>query len=415
MASIDIEKGTTTPSSVPLQSNRKTNHRVANISMSIPILIAYIGLFTTNYYMSPNGPASESRNGDSGRINPLAIVLMLLGAELVQKAFAITTTTCKNESPCFGFGWLAYSLSLLVSVACGSGDLSPKPECDVKVLDMKTGKSRSNRQFAVSRLLRDLESRSVPSNIDGKFGQDNEVVVEILQPTGISSSCTSFANLLQSGSLITALLQFCVAGSFWYYYDDLSPLLLLSISILLIEATAGLPVWNAQITSSMAGGTRTGAYALMRDTDSPPNHIYIVQSSPTASTSTIHTPTSHPTNVSAASPCIPLTILTTGAFLSQALLYTQLSDNAAIAMLLIMFCGTMSNLVIIAMPRVPQVDGVKLRSVSVMEGEGNVVNVLKEVEARFEGYEDVLIRQFFPEMIGKWEGGMEKGGMGEMD
>lgn len=328
---------------------------------------------------------------------------MLLGGELVQKAFAITTTTCKNESPCFGFGWLAYSLSLLVSVACGSGDLSPKPECDVKVLDMKTGKSRSNRQFTVSRLLRDLESRSVPSNIDGKFDQDSEVVVEILQPTGISSSCTSFVNLLQNGSLITALLQFCLAGSFWYYYADLSPLLFLSISILLIEATAGLPVWTAQENSITTGGTRNGAYALMRDTDSAPKRIYIIEPSPTASTTT------------ASTPCVPPIILIAGAFLSQALLYTQLSDNAAIAMLLIMFCGTASNLAIVAIPRVPQVDGVKLRSVGVMKGEGNVVNVLKEVEARFEGYGDMLIRRCFPKMIGKWEGGMEKGGMGETD
>jgi len=278
----------------------------------------------------------------------------------------------------------------------------PKPECDVKVLDMSTGKRRSNKEFAVARLLRDLQFRSVSSSIDGQFDQDSEVVVEILQPTGISSASTSSRNLLQSGSLRTAILQFCLAGAFWLYYGDLSPLLLLSISILLIEATASLPVWTAQKNSSFTRNSKKGAYALMCDTDSPPSHIYIIQPSPTASTN-------------ASNPCISPIILIAGAFLSQALLYTQLSDDAAIVMLLIMFVGTISNFAIVAVPRVPQVGGVELRSVGVMKGEGSVVEVLKEVEGRFEGYGDVLLKQCFPEMLGRWEGGMENVKMGEMD
>ncbi|KAI4679394.1 uncharacterized protein J4E84_008425 [Alternaria hordeiaustralica] len=383
--------------------------------MSFPILIAYIGLYVGTYYLSPTGPGSEHRDGDSGRIPPLAIVLTLLGPEIIQKTFAVTTAMSKTESPCFGFGWLAYSLSLLSSVTSSSGDVMPKPECDVQVLDMKTGNRRSNKEFAVARLLRGLETRSVPPSIDDKFDQDSEVVVEILQPTGISSASTSLRNLLQSGSLMTAILQFCLAGAFWFYYGDLSPLLLLSISILLIEATASLPVWTAQKNASFTHRSRNSAYALMRDTDSPPSRIYIIQPSSTASTNDASMTTHHATSTNASNPCVSPIILIAGAFLSQALLYTQLSDNAAIAMLIIMFCGTISNLAIVAMPRVPQVDGVKLGSVGVMKGEGSVVEVLKDVEARFEGYGDVLLKQCFPEMIEKWEGGTEKQRMGEMD
>ena len=84
-------------------------------------------------------------------------------------------------------------------------------------------------------------------------------------------------------------------------------------------------------------------------------------------------------------------------------------------MLIIMFVGTISNIAIVAMPRAPQVDGVELGSVGVMKGEGSVLEVLKDVEARFEGYGDVLLKQCFPEMTGKWEGGTEKVKMGEMD
>ena len=306
-------------------------------------------------------------------------------------------------------------MSLLSSVVCGSGDLMREPECDVKVLDIKTGKRRLNKEFAVARLLRDLEFRSVSSGIDGKFDQDSEVVVEVLQPTGISSASTSLRNLLQSGSLMTAILQFCLAGAFWFYYADLSPLLLLSISILLIEATASLPVWTAQKNASFTHSGRKGAHALMRVADSPPSHIYIIQPSPTASTNEERMTTHHATFTNASNPCVSPIILIAGAFLSQALLYTQLSDNAAIVMLLIMFVGTISNIAIVAVPRVPQVDGVKLGSIGVMKGEGSVVEVLKEVEARFEGYGEVLLKQCFPEMIGNWEGGIEKERMGEMD
>jgi len=285
----------------------------------------------------------------------------------------------------------------------------------VKVLDMKTGKRRLNKEFAVARLLRDLESRSASPSIDGKFDQDSDVVVEVLQPTGISSTSNSLRNLLQSGSFRTAILQFCLAGAFWLYYGDLSPLLLLSISILLIEATASLPVWTAQKHASFTHRSRNGAYALMRDADSPPSRIYIIQPSSTASTNTEGVTTHHDTSTNASNPCISPVILIAGAFLSQALLYTQLSDNAAIAMLIIMFVGTISNIAIVAMPRVPQVDGVKLGSVGVVKGEGSVLEVLKEVEAAFEGYGEVLLKQCFPEMIGNWEGGIEKERMGEMD
>jgi len=412
MANIDLEKCIATYS--PTRALPRTNPRTANLNMSFPILIAYIGLYVANYYLCPTGPGSEHRVGDSGRIPPLAIVLTLLGPELIQKAFAVTTAISKTESPCFGFGWLAYSLSLLTSVTSGSGDLMREPGCDVKVVDMKTGKRRLNKQFAVARLLRDLEFRSVPHSIDGKFDQDSDVIVEILQRTGTPSTSTSLRNLLQSGSLITAILQFCLACAFWFYYADLSPLLLLSISILLIEATASLPVWT-QKHSSFTRDSQNGAYALMRDTDSPPSHIYIIQPSSTASTKTEGMTTHHATFNTASSPCISSMILIAGAFLSQALLYTQLSDDAAIVMLLIMFVGTISNFAIVATPRVPQVDGVKLRSVGVMKGEGSVVEVLKEVEARFEGYGQMLLKQCFPEMIERWGAGVEKVKMGEMD
>jgi len=414
MSNIDLEKCTaTSPSTRALSS---TKPRTSDIKMRFPILIAYIGLYVANYYLSPTGPGSEHRDGDSGRIPPLAIVLMLLGPELIQKTFAVTTAISKIESPCFGFGWLAYSLSLLSSVTSGSGDVILKPECDVQVLDMNMGKRRLNKDSAVARLLHDLEFRSVPPSIDGKFDQDGDVVVEVLQPIGIPfSASTSFRNLLQSSSLMTAILQFCLAGAFWLYYGDISPLLLLSISILLIEATASLPVWTAQKNASFTHSGRKGAYALMRDTASLPSHIYIIQPSPTASTKAESTTTHHDTSTNASNPCVAPIILIAGAFLSQALLYTQLSDDAAIVMLLIMFVGTISNLAIVAAPRVPQVDGVELGFVGVIKGEGSVVEVLKDVEAAFEGYGEVLLKQCFPEMIEKWGAGGEKGKMGEMD
>lgn len=379
---------------------------LANLITTIPLIIVYTNLFLINYYLSPSGPGACHREGDEGRIQPLAIILMLLGPDIIQNTFAVTTAFAPNESPCFSFGWLAYSTSLLVSAMSESGGLLPREECGVKVVDTNGNMARrgKKRKVRVWRLLRDLESRYDSDTID------SNIVIEVLEPTSQPWTPKSFWAMIQNRSMSTGIFQFWLAGIFWYFYGDLSILLLLSTSILLLAATANLPIWSAQKHLSHTDDMEDGVYALMRDTGTPPQRIFIIQSihpgifvnkDGTATYAVRHT-------------SVPAFILISGGFLCQALLCTQLSDAAAIVLLIIMFCGTISNVATASLPREPMVDGVKLHSVDTIGGGKSVVEALREVEGRYEGFGQVLLREWFPENIRGWKHRNEKGNLGEV-
>ncbi|CAN9357879.1 unnamed protein product [Alternaria alternata] len=413
----DIEKGATMTDSKYSAPSSRTNTPIlksstfrTQSSTTIPLMAAYISLYLTNYYLSPSGPGFRHRSNDSGRICPLVAILMLLAPDIIQEAFAATTASVPDESPCFGFGWLAFTVGLLVPVMRGSESLLPEEEEeeDVKVISMDVKKGslgRRNSRLRLGRLLRDLESSCVRETDDNK-----DIIVEILESVSQPSTThRSLWTLRKNHSMATAVFQFCLAGLFWYCYRDLSVPLLLSTSILLVEATASLPIWSAQKPSSHAGGRQDGAYALLRDKQTPPHHVFIIQPakpdiSNVQDTAALRVPYDHQMHAVS----IPIFILISGGFLSQALLCTQLSDVAAVGMLAIMFCGTISNVAIAGLPREPTVGGMKLESVDVIVGKSGVVGALREVESRLEGYGEVLVRQCFPEKLGEWEGRKEK-------
>ncbi|CAN9393215.1 unnamed protein product [Alternaria alternata] len=413
----DIEKGATMTDSKYSASSSRTNTPIlkdntfrTQLSITIPLMAAYISLYLTNYYLSPSGPGFRHRSNDSGRICPLVAILMLLAPDIIQEAFAATTASVPDESPCFGFGWLAFTVGLLVPVMRGSESLLPEEEEeeDVKVMSMDVKKGslgRRNSRLRLGRLLRDLESSCVRETDDNK-----DIIVEILESVSQPSTThRSLWTLRKNHSMATAVFQFCLAGLFWYCYRDLSVPLLLSTSILLVEATASLPIWSAQKPSSHAGGRQDGAYALLRDKQTPPHHIFIIQPakpdiSNVQDTAALRVPYDHQMHAVS----IATFILISGGFLSQALFCTQLSDAAAVGMLAIMFCGTISNVAVAVLPREPTVGGMKLESVDVIVGKSGVFGALREVETRLEGYGEVLVRQCFPEKLGEWEGRKEK-------
>ncbi|KAH8623211.1 hypothetical protein IG631_22368 [Alternaria alternata] len=418
MSRPDIEKGATMTDSKYSATSSRTNTPMlksstlrTQLSTTIPLMAAYVSLYLTYYYLSPSGPGFRHRSNDSGRICPLVAILMLLAPDIIQEAFAATTASVPDESPCFGFGWLAFTVGLLVPVMRGSESLLPKEEEeeeeDVKIIsiNVKKGSLGRNSRLRPGRLLRDLESSCVRETGDNK-----DTIVEILESVSQPSTThRSLWALRKNHSMATAVFQFCLAGLFWYCYRDLSVPLLLSTSILLVEATASLPIWSAQKPSSHAGGRQGGAYALMRNKQTPPHHIFIIQPakpdiSNVQDTAALRVPYDH--QIHAVS--IATFILISGGFLCQALLCTQLSDAAAVGMLAIMFCGTISNVAIAALPREPTVGGMKLESVDVIVGKSGVVGALREVECRLEGYGEVLVRQCFPEKLGEWEGRKEK-------
>ena len=98
--------------------------------------------------------------------NPVAVIIiaMLLGSDIVHSALA-QSSGVPFAPVCFSFGWLAYSFSALSAVFRCDGRLLPAPDiAGLKIFNLRTGSVRTNRNWAVSRLMSTLESRIARDN-----------------------------------------------------------------------------------------------------------------------------------------------------------------------------------------------------------------------------------------------------------
>ncbi|KAI0757743.1 hypothetical protein C8Q80DRAFT_1265605 [Daedaleopsis nitida] len=87
-------------------------------------------------------------------------ILMIVGGDIVQRAIAQLAGTGPGPfTPvAFSFGWVAYSISMLVS-AIGDGRLLPQPDCPSVLVRADSGYVRTNQSWVLGRLLRDEEHR----------------------------------------------------------------------------------------------------------------------------------------------------------------------------------------------------------------------------------------------------------------
>ncbi|KAK4452654.1 hypothetical protein QBC34DRAFT_435503 [Podospora aff. communis PSN243] len=108
----------------------------------------------------PDPPTSTLLELSAQWQNPsdVTTVLMIIGAEVVQKALAQCTGSASTyyTPVCFSFGWVAFAYTALMSVL-GDGRLLPAPDHPVKVFNLETGYVRENKHWVVGRVLRDHE------------------------------------------------------------------------------------------------------------------------------------------------------------------------------------------------------------------------------------------------------------------
>jgi hypothetical protein len=71
-------------------------------------------------------------------LSPMVLSFMLFCPGIIAKSLAITATAPRNDSPCYGFGMLAYTFELVGAAIGGRGMLS-SPEVEATVLDLRTG------------------------------------------------------------------------------------------------------------------------------------------------------------------------------------------------------------------------------------------------------------------------------------
>lgn len=168
-------------------------------------------------------------------------VLMVIGADVVQKALAQTTGHLYTPV-CFSFGWVAYSFMALVSVL-GDGRLMPLPDYPVKVINLKSGYGRQNRSWVIGRLVRDLESRN--ERRDPMFQDGIRITIwEGLQNTNHYTR-HSWSGLHWWG-IATTTVQLIVSALPFILYREWGIFVITGVGNLLAVLMGMLPQWSAE-------------------------------------------------------------------------------------------------------------------------------------------------------------------------
>ena len=130
-------------------------------------------------------------------VNPsdVSTILFVLGGDVVQKAFS--QATGKSYVPvCFSFGCVAYAFVALVGII-GDGRLLATPDYPCKVLNLKSGYLRENKNFVLGRLLRDLEAietrqENVSSEEVGEEGGNYGLKITVFEAAWNKNDRTEF-------------------------------------------------------------------------------------------------------------------------------------------------------------------------------------------------------------------------------
>lgn len=168
-------------------------------------------------------------------------VLMIIGADVVQKALA-QTTGCWYTPVCFSFGWVPYSFTALISVL-GDGRLLPEPDVGCKVINLNSGYARDNKNWVIGRLLRDSEAH-----------------VQRLKPPGNESIRISIWEAIENPNkptehrywsvhvwgLLFMTLQLGLSIVPLRLYGDWGILLITGVGTILSIIMGALPQWTAE-------------------------------------------------------------------------------------------------------------------------------------------------------------------------
>jgi hypothetical protein len=385
----DLEKADYPREKVLVEAVQNTQEQAFgdNVNMLFSLFMTIPSFLLTTYWISSSYNPFYSE--EASHITTIIPLLMILGPELVAKALAITTASPRNDSVCFGFGLLAYVFSLLTSAFAGFGEILPKPEITSKVLNLKSGQGRTNSSFVLSRVLRDLESRYVSKR--------DTPVIEVLN-TVAPASPLSGLELLRANyqTVLVSVFQFLMACSYTFLSGgDCSVLCIFTTALFGLQTLTQLPAWRAQKFSARKVKGQNGSYALLRGNGHC--HVFIIQNiHPEAWNLEDLAGSGLPTYDFVDTRERPVIFAVFLIFLLLTGLATQLSYFGTIILLVIMFYGTLGNLIITGLPRAPWAHGIALESVEVIQDDDKVIVALQSLEEKYPGFGEPLIKEFFP-------------------
>jgi hypothetical protein len=215
---------------------------------------------------STSDVAAELRTQWSAPPDVLSI-LLLLGGDVVQASLAQLTSSPIPIIPpptVFSFGWVAYSVSALLS-AVGDNHLMPQsPDYPCLVVNGKSGYARANRSWIISRTLRDFDFWK-----DEKVKVEEKKLLEVLKQKLVAKGLpnveprvplsasiynvsakqhagTSTPDFIYAISFLVILVQLGIAAIPCALYGDWAILMVTGAGTALAWATAALPQWREE-------------------------------------------------------------------------------------------------------------------------------------------------------------------------
>ncbi|KAL7767320.1 hypothetical protein ACKLNR_001621 [Fusarium oxysporum f. sp. zingiberi] len=199
--------------------------------------------------------AQQSRPGRSHRqtVKTLITALTLeLCLERPSTETAYSQATGKIYVPvCFSFGCVAYAFVALVGII-GDGRLLAPPDYPCKVLNLKSGYLRENKNFVLGRLLRDLEAiETRKANIateDQSFDRSSYALkITVFEAMWNKNERTEFSwSWIHVVGITITLIQLTLAFIPFIVNRTWSVLLITGAGTLLVQWTGLLPQWRAE-------------------------------------------------------------------------------------------------------------------------------------------------------------------------
>ncbi|KAN0069078.1 hypothetical protein V8E54_012707 [Elaphomyces granulatus] len=191
-------------------------------------------------------------------------VLLILGGDVISRALAQLTGGFLTPVA-FSFGWVAYSVSALVSTV-GENKLMPlDPDCKAKIINGRNGFTRENSSWILGRIVRDFGNWSKAATKNKTADVLNErwqelqkedpkaakptiagLVVTVYQPSKTQPAGVPQSDFVYWSGIVTAVVQLGVAAIPCGLFGDWGILMITACGIALAFTTGALRQWKKE-------------------------------------------------------------------------------------------------------------------------------------------------------------------------
>lgn len=394
-------------------------------------------------------PLATSHEFKNQWINPGDVfsVLLILGGDVVARALAqlagsgLTPVTFSfgmtSYLPFWGgllakpirTGWVAYSVSALVS-AVGENRLMPQdPDCKCKVINARSGHTRDNSSWIIGRIVRDFDSWSdvatkkktaelldkrwaemKAENPDAQKPTKVGLVVTIYKPSGKRPPGVARRDFVYWSGLFVMLVQLGIAAIPCGLFGDWGVLMITVCGNALAVTTGLLPQWQKEKWACRRSSSDT--YVLSRGNGA--QHAIVILGNKQGLN--LEDLASGQGNIDASTD-----ILTRATLLILSTLWVLLLITAAGIqsntwfLLAVGGIGIVQNVFVAGWSRRPENFGIPLDYVNVF-GQKKVMDTLLDVEKSYPGLGQSMRDEFFPgklhpEEVKMWERVQTDGGV----